>query len=115
MRTPQIQSIDFRTQATRLDVPVFLFQGSYEAPAGRATLADEWFRRIHAPHKQMTIADTSGHRPLEQPDVFARFLTDTVLRQTDGAVISHLDAEGRRHGSGGVCGSRRRQMTMAAT
>ncbi len=76
---PQIQHIDFRTQATRLEVPVYLFQGRHEAP-GRADLADEWFGMLSAPRKQLSVAETSGHRPLfEQPDAFHAFMTGVVL------------------------------------
>jgi proline iminopeptidase len=76
---PQIQHIDFRTQATRLEVPVYLFQGRHEAP-GRADLAEEWFGMLSAPRKQLSVAETSGHRPLfEQPDAFHAFMTGVVL------------------------------------
>lgn len=79
---PQIQGVDLRRDATRLDVPVFLFQGRHE-PRGRADLADEWFSMLTAPSKQQVVADTSGHRPLwEQPDLFATFMTGTVLAAT---------------------------------
>ncbi len=76
---PQLQDIDFRTDAIQLDVPVYLVQGRHEAP-GRATLAEEWFAMLDAPAKHMTVFDTSGHRPLfEQPDLFQEFMTETVL------------------------------------
>jgi proline iminopeptidase len=42
---PQLQNIDFRTQAAQLEVPVYLVQGRHELP-GRATLADEWFQLL---------------------------------------------------------------------
>jgi proline iminopeptidase len=78
---PQLQDIDFRTDAASLDVPVFLFQGRHEA-RGRAQLADQWFAMLNAPRKQLTVADTSGHRPLwEQPKQFHDFMTNTVLAQ----------------------------------
>jgi pimeloyl-ACP methyl ester carboxylesterase len=79
---PQLQDIDFRTDATSLDVPVYLFQGAHEA-RGRAELADQWFSTLDAPRKQRVVADTSGHRPLwEQPEQFHDFMTNTVLNQT---------------------------------
>jgi pimeloyl-ACP methyl ester carboxylesterase len=79
---PQIQDIDFRTQATRLDVPVYLAQGRHETP-GRAGPAQEWFDLLQAPHKEMVVLDNSGHRPLwEQPQEFAELMTGTVLPQT---------------------------------
>ncbi len=80
---PQLQDIDFRTQAARLDVPVYLAEGRHEAP-GRLVLAREWFRMLQAPHKQLTWFETSGHRPLwEQPDEFADLMR-SVLRDTSG-------------------------------
>ena len=79
---PQIQDIDFRTQATRLDVPVYLAQGRYEAP-GRAQFAKEWFELLDAPSKKFIEFDTSGHRPLwEQPALFHDLMTKTVLAET---------------------------------
>jgi pimeloyl-ACP methyl ester carboxylesterase len=79
---PQLQTIDFRTQASQLNVPVYLVQGRHELP-GRATLADEWFQLLKAPNKQMIVFDTAGHRSLfERPDLFNQVMTTTVLPQT---------------------------------
>lgn len=79
---PQIQNLDFRTQATSLDVPVYLVQGRHEAP-GRADLAKQWFALLEAPNKKLVIFDGSGHRPLwEQPAQFHDLLTSTVLAET---------------------------------
>ena len=82
---PQLQDIDFRESATRLDVPVYLVQGAHEAP-GRADLAEEWFDLLVAPHKELVVLDTSGHRPIfEQPEQFHAVLTDRVLPDTTDA------------------------------
>ena len=79
---PQIQQVDFREQATRLEVPVFFVQGAHEAP-GRAALFEEWYADLSAPAKDRVELDTSGHRPLfEQPDEFVDYLTDVVIRRT---------------------------------
>ncbi len=79
---PQLQGIDFRTQATRLEVPVFFVQGAHEA-RGRAEPFAEWYRALRAPTKDLTVLATSGHRPLfEQPDEFVDYMDDTVLAQT---------------------------------
>jgi proline iminopeptidase len=79
---PQARDVDLRTNARRLAVPVFLFQGKHEAP-GRARPADEWFRMLDAPHKERAVAARSGHRPIfEQPQAFHRFMVDTVLAQS---------------------------------
>ena len=80
---PQIQQLDFREDASRLDVPVYLVQGRHEA-GGRAVLANEWFEQLEAPSKKMIVLDTSGHRPLfEQPKRFHEIMTKTVLTETD--------------------------------
>ncbi len=79
---PQLQDVDFRTQATSLDVPVYLALGRYEAP-GRARIAREWFGLLQAPRKRLVVFDTSGHRPLwEQPAQFHDLMTQTVLPET---------------------------------
>jgi proline iminopeptidase len=81
---PQIQDVDFRTQATSLDVPVYLAQGAHEAP-GRAEPAQEWFDLLQAPGKAWVTFDSSGHRPLwEQPARFHELMA-TVLAETEPA------------------------------
>jgi hypothetical protein len=80
---PQLQDIDFRTDAVELEVPVYLVQGRYEAP-GRARPAEEWFGLIDAPKKQLIILDTSGHRPsFEQPERFHRVMIETCSQGLD--------------------------------
>jgi proline iminopeptidase len=82
---PQLQDIDFRTQVSRLDVPVFFVQGAHEA-RGRAVPFDEWFTLLDAPSKGVVTFDTSGHRPMfEQPDEFVAYMVDTVLPALEGA------------------------------
>ena len=79
---PQLQSIDFRTSAAHLSVPVYLMEGRFEAP-GRLGPAQQWFNLLDAPTKQWITFDTSGHRPLfEQPDLFHQVMLDTVLAHT---------------------------------
>jgi proline iminopeptidase len=79
---PQLQEIDFRADASQLDIPVYLVMGAHEAP-GRADPAREWFAMLEAPRKELVVFNTSGHRPLfEQPDEFQQFMTDTVLAET---------------------------------
>jgi proline iminopeptidase len=78
---PQLQDIDFRTQATSLEVPVYLAQGRHEAP-GRQALVQEWFKQLRAPSKQLTYFDTSGHRPLWQQPTQFHDLMRTVRADT---------------------------------
>ncbi len=78
---PQLQDIDFRTQAAELQVPVYLAQGRHEAP-GRQLLAQEWFTLLKAPSKQLTYFETSGHRPLWEEPAHFHDLMRTVLDET---------------------------------
>jgi proline iminopeptidase len=78
---PQLQNVDFRRDATKLEVPVYVAMGAHEA-RGRAEPAREWFDLLQAPSKELVTFQTSGHRPLfEQPKEFASFMTDTVLAE----------------------------------
>lgn len=81
---PQLQEIDFRRDVPRLEVPVFLVQGRFEA-AGRSRLAEEWFDLLQAPVKEMTILDTSGHRAIfEQPEEFQVVMRQLLERTETG-------------------------------
>lgn len=65
---PQLQDIDFREQATRLEVPVYLTQGPTRPPGGRSP-AEEWVEMPDAPTKELVAFESSGHRPLwEEPE-----------------------------------------------
>jgi proline iminopeptidase len=75
---PQLQHIDFRTQATRLQVPVYLVEGEHEA-RGRAIPARQWFNALDAPAKTWVDIPRAGHRPnFEQPDRFAALMRAVV-------------------------------------
>ena len=79
---PQLQGIDLRTQATRLEIPVYLVQGGHETRA-RAEPAAEWFATLQAPDKRLFVFEASGHRALfQEPDRFVRVMTDTVRART---------------------------------
>jgi pimeloyl-ACP methyl ester carboxylesterase len=83
---PQLQEIDFRRTATEFEVPMFFVQGAHEA-GGRSVLFDEWYPMIEAPEKDLTVLETSGHRPLfEQPDEFVDYVVDTVLAANTGGM-----------------------------
>ena len=67
---PQLNDVDFRTQVTRLDVPVYLVAGGHELRA-RSVLAREWFDELQAPSKQWIAFEESGHVP--QFEEFSKF------------------------------------------
>jgi len=80
---PQLSDTDFRVDAPRLDVPVYVVEGRYEA-AGRETLAREWFNLMSAPSKKYVVFENSGHTPpSDEPGRFAE-LMDDVRRTTAG-------------------------------
>lgn len=82
---PQLQDIDFRESATRLEVPVFFVQGAHEA-RGRSEPFARWYPLIEAPVKDLVTLSTSGHRPMfEQPDEFVSYLTETVRPMAEAA------------------------------
>ena len=73
---PQLQDVDLRAQAPRLEIPVYLVIGAHEA-RGRAVLADEWFDMLEAPSKSLTVFEHSGHRPsFEEPAEFVSVMTE---------------------------------------
>lgn len=78
---PQLEELDLRRSATRLEVPVYLVMGRHEA-RGRQVPADEWFAQLDAPAKERVEFAASGHRPsFEEPAAFAQ-LVDRIIDQT---------------------------------
>lgn len=91
---PQLQGIDFRTQATRLQVPVHLVEGVNEAH-GRAVPAREWFDVLQAPTKVWAELPQSGHRPafeqtraLRRGDAHGSRRNPVTVRAHPGACVS---------------------------
>jgi pimeloyl-ACP methyl ester carboxylesterase len=78
---PQLAGLDFRRDATRLEVPYYMVLGVHEA-RGRAVPANEWFDMLSAPSKERVIFAHSGHRPqFEEPGEFAALMR-RVLDET---------------------------------
>lgn len=81
---PQLQAIDFRTDVPRLEVPVYLLDGTHEL-RGRRDLAQEWFEGLSAPHKQLVTYEDAGHAvAFEQADAFHRLLVEEIVPATYG-------------------------------
>ena len=82
---PQIYDLDFRTQATQLDVPVYFVQGRWDVNA-MSSLVEEYFDLLDAPHKELIWFEDSAHTPLwDEPKHFVDVMVNTVLAQTSGA------------------------------
>ena len=79
---PQLQDIDFRKDATKLDVPVYLMDGDHELSA-RSDLAVEWYDRLEAPKKQMFTLENAGHGAVfEGFREFTRIMKEVVVPET---------------------------------
>lgn len=56
---PQLNDLDFATQAPRLDVPVYLFAGRNDVNA-MYTIVEEYYNLLQAPHKELIWLE-GGH------------------------------------------------------
>ena len=74
--------MDFRTQATQLDVPVYFLIGRHDINAP-VVLAEQYFDVLDAPHKEIVWFENSGHTPwVSESARFVQVMVDTVLAQT---------------------------------
>jgi proline iminopeptidase len=79
---PQLQGLDLRRDAVRLEVPVYMMDGQAEL-AARRDLALEWFALLDAPQKRMFSYENAAHAvAFEQYEAFHRILLDTILPET---------------------------------
>ena len=79
---PQLQDIDFRTDVTALEVPVYVLDGANEL-RGRRDLALEWFDAMSAPHKELITYEDAGHSVVfEEVDAFRRLMTESIVPAT---------------------------------
>lgn len=82
---PHIYDVDFRTQATQLEVPVYFIVGRWDVNAMTA-LTEEYFALLEAPHKELIRFEDSAHTPMwDEPQRFVRVMVDTVLAQNPPA------------------------------
>lgn len=58
----QLWDVDFRKQATRLEVPVYFLIGRHDVNAS-PKLTEEYFNLLTAPHKELIWFERSGHVP----------------------------------------------------
>lgn len=56
---PQLENLDFKTQAAKLDVPVYIFAGRDDVNA-MSSLVEEYFNILEAPHKELIWIE-GGH------------------------------------------------------
>jgi pimeloyl-ACP methyl ester carboxylesterase len=79
---PQIADLDFTTQATQFELPVYFIVGRWDVNA-MTSLTEEYFSVIEAPDKQLIWFENSGHTPMvEEPAHFVEVMVNSVLAET---------------------------------
>ena len=81
---PRYQDVDLRTRVRQLPVPVYFVMGAHEVPA-RMTYLQQWHALLQAPHNEVVVLRTSGHRPqFEQPAQFVQVMTRVLAETSAG-------------------------------
>jgi pimeloyl-ACP methyl ester carboxylesterase len=76
---PQLWEVDFRQQATQLDVPVYFLIGRHDINAP-TVLTEQYYAVLEAPHKEIVWFEHSGHNPwVSESARFVEVMVDTVL------------------------------------
>jgi pimeloyl-ACP methyl ester carboxylesterase len=79
---PQLWEVDFRVQATQLEVPVYFLLGRHDVNAP-PVLAEEYFELLNAPHKELIWFERSGHNPwVTESAAFVDAMINEVLPET---------------------------------
>jgi pimeloyl-ACP methyl ester carboxylesterase len=77
----QLQELDFTTQATELDVPVYIFAGRNDVNT-ISSLVEEYFNVLEAPHKELIWLEGGHGLDGENLGQFVDVMVNTVLAQT---------------------------------
>ena len=68
----ELMKVNLLDEITKVDVPVFIFEGRYDYTAPFA-LAEEFFAGLKAPYKRLVWFEESGHPvDVEEPEKFQR-------------------------------------------
>ena len=79
---PQLQEMDFRMDAIRLDLPVYQMLGRHDMN-NPYQIPEEYFNLLQAPIKQLYFFEDSGHGMIwEEADKFHDLMINTVLVET---------------------------------
>lgn len=75
----EMMVIDLNRDVTKLDVPVYFFEGIYDYTVNY-TLAKEYFEKLDAPVKGFYTFEHSAHSPMfEEPEKMQKILLEDVL------------------------------------
>ena len=76
---PQLWDVDFRKQATRLEVPVYFLIGRHDVNAP-PKLTEEYFNLLTAPRKELIWFENSGHNPwMNETEKFVDTIVNKIL------------------------------------
>lgn len=79
---PQLWDVDFRQQATQLEVPVYFLIGRHDVNAP-TILAEQYYEVLNAPHKELIWFERSGHNPwVNESAAFVDVVVHKVLSET---------------------------------
>ena len=79
---PQLQVMDFRSDAAQLDLPVYMVLGRNDMN-NPYQIPEEYFNRLQAPSKQLTFFEDSGDGMIwEEAAKFHDLMINTVLPET---------------------------------
>ncbi len=79
---PQLQEMDFRADAVRLDLPVYILLGRHDMN-NPSRIPEEYFRLLEAPKKELIFFEDSGHGMIwEEAGLFHNLMVNTVLPET---------------------------------
>lgn len=78
---PQLQDLDFITQAPKLDVPVYIFAGRNDVNA-MYTIVEEYYNVIEAPHKELIWLEGGHGLGGDNLHQFVDVMVNKVLAET---------------------------------
>lgn len=78
---PQLQMVDFITQAAKLDVPVYIFAGKDDVNA-MSSLVEEYVNILEAPHKELIWLEGGHGLSGENIGQFVNVMVNKVLPET---------------------------------
>jgi len=78
---PQLQNVDFTTQAAKLEVPVYIFVGHDDVNA-MSSLVEEYFNILEAPHKELIWLNGGHGLNRESLDQFVDVMVHKMLAET---------------------------------
>ncbi len=78
---PQLEKLDFRTQAAKLDVPVYMFVGRNDVNA-MTSLVEEYYNVLEAPHKELIWLDGGHGLGGDNFNQFREVVVDQILVET---------------------------------